>query len=205
MRELRDISGNIFSSQVDIENCFIQFYENLWSSTTSHNADFLFNALPDDLPTLTDMDRELLSMPFSKEEVYKTLKSMPSGKSPGTEGLNSEFYLFYWNIVGDHLFKAISFFFNSGQLPSSWGKTYVALIPKKPNPTSVSDFRPISLCNVCYKIITKMLANRLKRVIHKLIGPEQSGFIPGRGAFDNIITAQEIVHSIENENGTPLP
>lgn len=109
---------------------------------TSYNADFFVNALPNDLPSLTDMDRDLLTRPFSVEEVYKTLKSMPSGKSPGADGLNSEFYLFYWNIVRKHLFNALSHFFDTGQLSHSWGKTFVALIPKKSNPISVTDFRP---------------------------------------------------------------
>lgn len=90
-----DISDNIFSNQVDIENCFIHFFKNLWSSSTTHNSDLFFNALLDDLPTLTDMDRDFLSKPFYVEEVYKTLKSMPPGKSPRPNGLNSELYLFY--------------------------------------------------------------------------------------------------------------
>lgn len=62
-------------------------------------------------------------------------------------------------------------FFAKVVLPKAWGKTYVVLIPKVDNPKCVLDFRPISLCNVCYKLISKILANRLKGVIHKLIGP----------------------------------
>lgn len=59
------------------------------------NTDFLFNALPDDLPTLTDMDRDVLTKPFTKEEMFITLNSMPCGKSPGPDGLNVELYMFY--------------------------------------------------------------------------------------------------------------
>lgn len=114
---------------------------------------------------------------------------MPRGKSPGPDGLNVEFYIFYWNTIGDHLFNAINQFFIEGILPPSWGQTLVVLIPKKDNPFLTSDFRPISLYNVCYKIVTKILANRLRSVILKIVGPEQNGFLPGRGTYDNIIAA----------------
>lgn len=136
-------------------------------------------------------------------EVYQTLRSMSHGKSPSPDGMNVEFYLFYWNLIGGHLFNAISYFFNTGSLPHSWGKTYVALDPKIAHPISVKDFRPISLCNVCYKLISKILDNRLKLVIHTLIGPERSGFIHGCGAIDSIIIGQEIAHNLETELHVP--
>lgn len=101
-------------------------------------------------------------------------------------------------------FKPIYFSFNTSKLPNSWGKTLVVLIPKKYFPQSVKDFRPISLCNVCYKMISKILANCLKLVLPFLIGPKKSGFSSGRSNFDNILAAQEIVHSIETHSNTPL-
>lgn len=86
---------------------------------------------------------------------------------------------------------------------SSCGRTYIALIPNKDNPRLVYDFRPIYLCNVCFKIISKILANHLKHVLPHLIGREQAGFIVDRCPFDNIITLQEIVHSVERELKSP--
>lgn len=68
VRELKDISGNIFSNQIDIEKCFLNFFKNLWYTTVVQTPDFYFNALPDNLPTLLDMDREFLTRPFSKDE-----------------------------------------------------------------------------------------------------------------------------------------
>lgn len=149
-------------------------------------------------------DYDVLIRPITKREVYKTLTSMPRGKSPGPDGLNVDFYVFYWNILGDPLFKAISFFFETANLPHSSGKTFIALIAKKDNLVLVSDFRPISLCNVFYKIIAKFFASHLHYVIHKLVGAEQNGFIPGCGTSDNVITALEIAHSLEFDN-TTLP
>lgn len=84
-------------------------------------------------------------------------------------------------------------------MPSSWRKTYVVLVPKKDKPKVILDFRPISLCNVCFKIITKILVNRIKSVLPHLIAHEQAGFVSGRNTFDNITIVQEIVHTMEND------
>lgn len=78
-------------------------------------------------------------------------------------------------------------------MPKSWAKTYIVLIPKKDKPKLVSNYHPISLCNVCFKIITKILTNHLQNIIPNLIGKEQVDFVPGHCSFDNIITAQELL------------
>lgn len=128
---IKDLSGNIFSDQLDNENCFINFYKDLWSSSSSFNLDSLLNAMLNDFPTLSIENGFDLVKPISLREVYHSLASMPRGKSPGPDGLNVEFYLFYWNIIGDHFFKAISYFFEHSKIPHSWGRTFIALIPKK--------------------------------------------------------------------------
>lgn len=129
---------------------------------------------------------------------------MPKGKSPRPDGLNTEFYFFYWDIIKKPLFEAISHFLSIANLPSSWGKTFVVLIPKSNNPRSVLDFHPISLCNISYKIVSKLLTNHLKNVIHRIVGHEQSAFLTSKSSFDNIIPFQEIVHSLESNIVNPL-
>lgn len=103
-----------------------------------------------------------MTKPVFYKEILSTNKSIVKGKSLGPNGLNVEFYLFYWDIIKDPLFRAISHFLNTSQLPSSWGKTFLVLIPKSNNPKFVLDFMPISLCNVFYKIISKILTSPLK-------------------------------------------
>lgn len=149
------------------------------------------------------MDSSCLTKPISYGEILSTIKLMAKGKSSGRDGLNVEFYLFHWDIIKAPLFKAISHFFLTPSLPKSWGKTFTILIPKSDNPKTVMDFRPITLCNVSYKIISKILTNRLKLVMHKLVGKEQSAFLAGKSSFDNFIVVQEIVHSLESDTRNP--
>lgn len=191
--------GNITSDRFGIEDAFLQFYSNLWSSSNDIDFTEVLHALPFDLPQISETNAQLLICLVTREEVYETLMDLPTGKSRGPDEFNVEFYCFFCPVIGEHIFSAVEFFYTHSILPRSWGKTFVALIPKKPNPSTVFDYRPISLCNVCYKIVTKLLPNRLVSVLPSIIGGEQVGFVWGRSSFDNIIAVQEVAPSIEND------
>lgn len=89
---------------------------------------------------------------------------------------------------------ALKHFFRTGKLLPEWNQTLIALIPKVPQPESVTQLRPISLCNFCYKIIAKVIENRLKPLLNDLISPLQNAFVPGRVIQDNLIIAHELFH-----------
>lgn len=80
-------------------------------------------------------------------------------------------------------------------------KTLIALIPKYPNLESINNYRPISLCNSIYKIVTKVNIARLRPLLSHLISLVQAAFVPGRRGLDNIIIAQELIHSIDKKKG----
>ena len=105
-------------------------------------------------------------------------------------------YQEYWSTLGGDICKTILEVLNSGRMPCSLNTTHIALIPKVKNPSSVVDFRPISLCNVLYKIISKVLANRLKKILNHIISPVQSAFIPRRLITDNVVIAYETLHTM---------
>ena len=86
-------------------------------------------------------------------------------KAPGLNGMNAIFYQNFWHVVGDNVVLAVLDFLNNGNMLPEINHTNIVLIPKVKNPEKMSDFRPISLCNVIYKIISKVLGNRLKRVL----------------------------------------
>jgi hypothetical protein len=138
-----------------------------------------------------------LMRPFVAEEVDFALSQMHPLKSPGPDGFVACFYQKAWKVVRKEVCCAVLEFLNGGDFHNDINETYIALIPKIKCPTHVSEFRPISLCNVLYKLIAKTLANRLKRVLGEIISPNQSAFIPGRLITDNIIIAFEALHTMD--------
>lgn len=99
------------------------------------------------------------------------------------------------------MYEHVRKFMESGVMPQGLNDTLISTIPKVSNSELVSQFHPISLCNVSYKVITKVMANRIRHILPKIISPEQSSFVPGRQIVDNIITYQEIVHSMKKKKG----
>jgi hypothetical protein len=107
-------------------------------------------------------------MPFMEAEVRTALFQMHPSKAPGPDGMSALFFQKYWHIIGHDVTTAILDFLKTGSMLGCVNFTYVVLIPKVPVPQSMTQFRPISLCNVLYKIASKMLVNRMKTMLHRL-------------------------------------
>uniref|UniRef100_A0A2N9G6T6 CCHC-type domain-containing protein n=1 Tax=Fagus sylvatica TaxID=28930 RepID=A0A2N9G6T6_FAGSY len=133
----------------------------------------------------------------SNEEIKETLFSMNSNKCPGPDGLPFLFFKHYWSIVKSKVIAAVQNFFQSGRPLKQLNHTFIALIPKIDGASSVNQFRPIALCNVVYKIISKILASRLKTMLPKFISPWQRAFVPGRLIQDNSIIAFEVINAMK--------
>jgi len=142
---------------------------------------------------------DMLLMPFVEEEVRGALFQMHPLKSPGPEGYNAGFYQKSWNIMCKEVCTAVLHFLNGGEFDRAINSTHIVLIPKVSSPSKVTEFMPISLCNVVYNIIAKVLANRLKRVSPLVISSEQSAFILGRLITDNILVAFEALHTMDTQ------
>ena len=121
--------------------------------------------------TMTDDMLEVLSRPNSSEEVKAALFQMGPTKAPGPDGMNAFFYQKFWNIVGNEVTDAVLDFLHMSHMVPDINYTYIVLIPKVKKPEKMADFRPISLCNEIYKIISKVLGNRLKLILPQLISP----------------------------------
>ena len=122
-------------------------------------------------------------------------------KVPGPDGMPLLFYQHYWSLIGENVSQSVLNFLNSASLLEHLNHTFITLIPKKKNPEHASEFRPISLWNVLYKIFSKVLANRLKRILPKIIIEHQSAFTKSRLIFDNILVAFESLHSMQKHTG----
>ena len=104
-------------------------------------------------------------------------------------------------MLGDDLTEEVLQAVNTGTIPNGWNDTTIVMIPQIGFPEKVTQFRPISLCNVVYKVISKMIAARLKLILPDVISTTQSSFLPGRMITDNILVAYECFHTIKNKRG----
>lgn len=122
-------------------------------------------------------------------------------KAPGPNGFIALFYRNQWFNIKDSLHSFVTNCFN-GSLPiAAVNGTLISLIPNVPHSETITQFRPINLCNVNYKILTKILVQRIQPFVSKLIGEEQASFVPGRQITNNIVIVQEIVHSMHSQKG----
>ncbi|GAU35047.1 hypothetical protein TSUD_30130 [Trifolium subterraneum] len=148
-------------------------------------------------PRVTVDDNFFLTAPITKVEIQQALFQMHPDKSPGPDGFNPAFYQRFWEQCSDDIFRAASTWLERVYFPTSLNETNICLIPKCDNPTSMKDLRPISLCNVLYKMISKVLANRLKCCLDKCVSQEQLAFVEGRSILDNALIATEAYDKVD--------
>ncbi|XP_059635683.1 uncharacterized protein LOC132277859 [Cornus florida] len=143
--------------------------------------------------TLNCEDAAVLEVLITREEVKRTIFSMGIDKALGPYGFTVHFFRVYWDIIRVEVANAVMKFFNYPTLGKGLNSTFITLVPKVKEATKVEEFIPISLCNVLYKIITKILADRLGSVLHKIVGKEQNAFVVGMKIQDNLILASELL------------
>jgi hypothetical protein len=191
---IKDMEGREWRKQKEVGQAFVRFYQNLFMSEGAIGVATCLDGLDSRVSTVMNTN---LFKTFTAAEVEGALAQMHPLKSPGPDGFSASFYQKSWATTRNEVCSAVLDFLNHGTFDSSLNETYLVLIPKKKNPTYVTEFRPISLCNVLYKLVAKVLANRLKRVLPLIISPNQSAFIPGRLITDNILVAFEALHTMD--------
>jgi len=150
----------------------------------------------ENIPKLVSIeDNENLMSSVTEEEFSNIVWSMELDKAPGPDGFSIHFYRICWELIKPDLLRMIRGFMRKAKIGGEINSTFLALIPKETNPGSFDRNRTISLCNSSYKIVAKLLANRIKPLLQKLISAPQGGFLKGRRILDNVIQVQEALHS----------
>lgn len=164
---LRDENGNWITDPALLKDHVRSYYVNLFSCEGGL-ADIRLEGV---FPALQAVDWEAFNAAITKEKVHAALNDMAPFKSPGPDGFHAAFYQRMWDSVGDSMFKLVDNARRSSQLPEGLNKSLLVLIPKTKAIETIKQFRPISLCNVSYKVITKLITNRLKFILPKLVSP----------------------------------
>jgi hypothetical protein len=180
-----------------ITNHFVQLFSSVGVGTEEQFQQIL-SAVPTRVSAA--MNSKLVAE-FTEEEIKQALDSIGDLKAPGSDGLPAIFYKNFWDVVGKKLTREVMHVLNGGQIPEGWNETTIALIPKVKKPNKVTELRPISLCNVVYKVVSKVLSRWLRDVLPDIITPNQSAFVPSRLILDNILIAYEITHYLTNKRG----
>ena len=202
IKELKTKDGVYVNSNKEILEEQYKFYNQLYEADNINEENikkYLSNI--NNLNILNENEVKLLEGEISENECKIALKNMKLNKSPGSDGIPVEFYLTFWEDVKQMLLESINSAYHMGELSPSQKKGILSLIFKKGDKTLLENWRPISLLNTDYKILAHALANRLKKVISKLIHTDQSGYIKGRTISTNIRLIQDVIDFFE-ENET---
>ena len=201
IREIKRVDGSIADTQEDIKKEAVDHFYNFLNHVPLDYKEASVEELKSILNyECSEEDKSMLTRTVTTEEVKKILFSMAADKSPRPYGYTSEFFKAAWNIIGEDFIKAIQAFFDKGFLPKGINSTIMALIPKNNDAATMKDYRPISCCNVIYKVISKLLANRMKGMLPLFISLNQSAFVKDRLLIENVLLASELVKSYHKDS-----
>lgn len=153
----------------------------------------------DQVPKIPQEAAELLDLYPIEEEIRRVINSLGPTKAPGPDGITAALVQQNWNYFGSIVIKEVTSFFQIGMMKEGIAHSNLVLIPKTTAPTKVTEFRPISVCNLLYKVISKIIASKMQPWMDVIISKSQTTFIPSKEISKNIIILREIIHSFRKQ------
>ena len=199
MTVIEDAAGTAYYEEEQIAGQIKEYFAGIYSSDITNSnlvstVEIVGSALSPSIAP--DTNENICSIPTAAE-IKNALFLIHPDKAPGPDGFSASFFHSNWSTIGPALISEVQAVFRTGSLPPVTNVTYVRLIPKITGAKLVSDYHRIALCNVSYKVITKILSLRLKPILQDIISETQSAFVPGRAISDNVLIMHEILHTLK--------
>ena len=192
---LKDEDGIWREDKAEVAGLIMQHFDNILRTSLLENIEEAVAHVPN---LISHEVNDSLTSEFTAREMDLALKQMAPLKALGPDGMPPLFFQKYWKVVGPEVTQGVLSCFNSGHILHAINHTFITFIPKVKTPAKITEFRPISLCNVIYKLISKVIANRLKGILPSIISEAQSAFVPGRLIMDNVLVAFETLHHMHS-------
>lgn len=198
IQSLKDSAGTVHRSATAMEQLATEYFQEVYYADPSLDHSIVPSLFQSKVSAQMN---EALCSDLTEEEISTAIFQIGPLKAPGPDGFPARFYQRNWGTIKSEVVKAVHNFFIIGVMPEGINDTAIVLIPKIKQPTQLKDYRPISLCNVIYKVVSKCLVNRLRPFLDELVSPNQSAFVPERLITDNALVAFECFHFIQkNKN-----
>lgn len=195
---IEDSEGNPVFEEEQIAQVIVSYFGTLFTTLSSEKSDIQGVVEKALRPIISDTYNEKLILIPTPEEIRTAVFSIHADKAPGPDGFSAGFFQTHWVAIGTDIVKEIQEFFVTSKLPPNINETFVRLIPKVLSPKVVADYRPIALCNVYYKIISKILTKRMQPLLSMVISENQSAFVPGRVISDNVLITHEVLYFLQH-------
>ncbi len=201
MNKLQTEEGVIETNPLKILDRQAKFYENLYAEKENKNDREIEQYLENvNTPKLDDNEKEGCEGLITEEECSKVIKTFKKGKTPGNDGITIEFYCKFWHLINKTLIDSFNTSFALGELSETQKRGIITLLDKGKDRTLLKNWRPITLLNVDYKILSKTIAERIKIHLPKLINHNQVGYVKGRNIVDNIRTVSDLMFLTKKDN-----
>eukprot|EP00253_Pinus_taeda_P022984 PITA_22984 len=189
--------GEKIETHAGIEENFLRYFKKVHQEPSIDRAPAIEKILQQIPKLITDEHNLLLLQPILLHEVDNAVKHLKAGKAPGPDGFTSDFFHHFWDLIQIEVWQLVEESRALRWMYPRLNATFLALIPKIEEANTPDKYRPIALCNIIYKIVSKVIATRLKPLLPLIISPEKSGYVEGHQISDGIILTHKIIHSLK--------
>lgn len=204
VKQLYRDDGSATNSLQEVHALAVEYFEGILCTIRG----MFWPGLPDFLEAIiqrkcSPQDKDACLLLFVPDMILSCLQKMKSNKTPGPDGFPVEFFRAAWSVLGEEFISSTLDFFRTSFMPTSLNSTSLVLLPKRPGANTIREFRPIACLNTQYKLISKLISNRLKSILPSIILPNQTAFVKDRLILENILLASEVLNGYHKDSEVP--